>query len=158
MTSSSLSNEYPNALVSNLSSKFVGVFWLIVKASFSINIPFIKNIFSNKQIIKFKKIFPKPNTGLVNGLYATTSGLGGLTIIEVLKTPSERAYSLHLTGQQGDVMKESMHCALTLSWNILPLEIRTKIYMATSFYKFLRVKSLTGKNLFEANNFHFVLY
>ena len=94
---------------------------------FNIDVSFIKNIFSNKQIIKFKKIFPTPNTGLVNGLYATNSGLGGLTIIEVLRTPSERAYSLHLTGQQGDVMKESMHCAKTLAWNLIPESIKKKL-------------------------------
>ena len=44
MTSSSDSNEYPNSLVFNLSSKFSDVFWTISKASFSIIIPFIKNI------------------------------------------------------------------------------------------------------------------
>ena len=60
-------------------------------------------------------------------MYATNAGLGGLTIIEVLKTPSERAYSLQLTGQQGDVMKESMYCAKTLAWNLIPTSIKKEI-------------------------------
>ena len=94
---------------------------------FVIKEDYIKKVFSEKQLIKNKKIFPKPQTGLVNGLYATNSGLGGLTIIEVLKTPSERAYSLQLTGQQGDVMKESMYCAKTLAWNLIPENIKKEI-------------------------------
>ena len=88
---------------------------------------YIKKVFSEKQLIKSKKIFPKPQMGLVNGLYATNAGLGGITVIEVLKTPSERAYSLQLTGQQGDVMKESMYCAKTLAWNLIPTSIKKEI-------------------------------
>ena len=90
---------------------------------------FIDEVLSNKQKITKKVIAKKPHVGMVNGLYATNSGVGGITIIEVMHTPSEKKFSIEkLTGSQGDVMKESMHCALTLSWNILPLEIRTKIY------------------------------
>ena len=88
---------------------------------------YIKKVFSEKELIKSKKIFPKPQMGLVNGLYATNAGLGGITVIEVLKTPSERAYSLQLTGQQGDVMKESMYCAKTLAWNLIPASIKKEI-------------------------------
>ena len=57
--------------------------------------------------------------GLVNGLYATVSGVGGLSVIQCVKTPSEKKLHLELTGQQGDIMKESMLCAKTLSWNLL---------------------------------------
>ena len=90
---------------------------------------FIDEIMSNKQKIISKKIAKKPHVGMVNGLYATEAGVGGLTIIEVMHTPSEKKFSIEkLTGSQGDVMKESMHCALTLSWNILPKDIRAKIY------------------------------
>ena len=58
--------------------------------------------------------------GLVNGLYATSSGLGGITVIEAYKIHSSTFLSLELTGQQGDVMKESIYCAKTIAWNILP--------------------------------------
>jgi ATP-dependent Lon protease len=44
-----------------------------------------------------------------------------------LKTPSAQNYSLHLTGQQGNVMKESMHCAKTLAWNLLPSSVKKSI-------------------------------
>ena len=64
---------------------------------------------------------------MVNGLFATTCGNGGLTLIEIFKTLSDSKLSLLLTGQQGDVMKESMKCAKTIAWNIIPDNIKTKI-------------------------------
>ena len=90
---------------------------------------FIKEIMFDKPRIHRKKIAKTPQLGMVNGLYATSTGIGGITIIEVMHTPSEKKFSIErLTGSQGDVMKESMQCALTLSWNILPNNIRTKIH------------------------------
>jgi len=87
----------------------------------------IEEILSKKPKILIKKITNKPSVGLVNGLYATTVGVGGLTIIEATKTHSDSNFSLELTGQQGDVMKESMKCAKTIAWNLLPLEVKKKI-------------------------------
>lgn len=74
------------------------------------------------------KIHKEPCVGLVNGLYATSTGIGGLTIIQCVKTPSESKLSLELTGQQGDIMKESMLCAKTLAWNLLTNEQRKVVY------------------------------
>ena len=77
--------------------------------------------------MQIKKIAQAPHVGLVNGLYATTAGVGGLTIIETFKTIADAKLSLVLTGQQGDVMQESVKCAKTIAWNILPNKIKTKI-------------------------------
>jgi ATP-dependent Lon protease len=88
----------------------------------------VEEIFSNKLKIIFKKISLKPHVGLVNGLYATNRGTGGITIIEAFKTPSDTKLSLILTGQQGDVMKESMRCSKTIAWNIIPDSLKKKIY------------------------------
>ena len=63
----------------------------------------------------------------MNGLYATASGLGGITIIESFKTPSDSKLSLELTGQQGDVMKESMKVAKTVAWNLIPIVLRKNL-------------------------------
>ena len=52
-------------------------------------------------------------------MYATSAGTGGITLIEALKTYHETKLSLVITGQQGDVMKESIICAKTIAWNIL---------------------------------------
>jgi endopeptidase La len=89
---------------------------------------YTKDILCNIPKMNIKKIDNIPRVGMVNGLYATTTGLGGLTIIQVMKTISDKKLSLEkLTGNQGDVMKESMNCALTLAWNIIPDSIKQSI-------------------------------
>lgn len=91
----------------------------------NLSLPFqINNHFINSLLLDHKKniftLIPNsPCVGKINGLYASTSGIGGLTIIETYFTPSDTFLSLELTGSQGDVMKESMRCAKTLAWNLL---------------------------------------
>ena len=98
-----------------------------IELPFEITEEFIKEIFSDKPKVQVKKIAKEPQVGFVNGLYATVAGTGGITIVEVVKTPSDRKLSLELTGQQGDVMKESMICAKTLAWNLLPKSVKKEI-------------------------------
>jgi endopeptidase La len=95
-----------------------------IKFPFSVSKEYIDELFSDKPKVQVKKIAKSPTVGLVNGLYATASGTGGITIVEVVKTPSDRKLGLELTGQQGDVMKESMSCAKTLAWNLLPKKVK----------------------------------
>ena len=92
-----------------------------------VTIELLQDIFSKKPKMIYKKIANKPHIGLVNGLYATTCGIGGLTIIETFKTPHDSKLALILTGQQGDVMQESVKCAKTIAWNLIPSEIKSKI-------------------------------
>ena len=87
----------------------------------------VDKIFDTKPKLLYKKINKEPHIGLVNGLYATAAGVGGLTIIEVWKTYSQSALSLEITGQQGDVMKESVKCAKTIAWNLLTNDERDKL-------------------------------
>lgn len=98
-----------------------------ISLPFKLTEEFIKKLFSDRPKVQYKKIAKSPQVGLVNGLYATSSGTGGITIIEVMRTPSDQKLSLELTGKQGDVMKESMRCAKTIAWNLLPYEIKKKI-------------------------------
>ena len=99
-----------------------------IKLPYTITIDFIQKHFSDKPKVHFKKIANKPYIGLVNGLYATTAGTGGITLIEVMKTPpNDTKLALELTGQQGDVMKESMKCARTVAWNIIPDSVKKNI-------------------------------
>lgn len=98
-----------------------------VELPYIITEEYIKELFSEKPRVHLKKIASEPQVGFVNGLYATVSGTGGLTIVECVKTPSDRKLSLELTGQQGDVMKESMMCAKTLAWNIIPKSVKKDI-------------------------------
>ena len=60
----------------------------------------------------------EPKVGVINGLWAN-SVLGGILQIECLYYPTDSLLDLKLTGLQGDVMKESMHVARTLSWSLL---------------------------------------
>ena len=122
--------------VRKLKEKLIEIFRIVnleriyedeIKIPYTISREKIESILSNKPKITFKKIAEKPSVGLVNGLYATAAGVGGLTIVEVIKTHSDTNFSLELTGQQGDVMKESMKCAKTVAWNLLPNEIKKNI-------------------------------
>ena len=59
-----------------------------------------------------------PTVGVINGLYANSLGQGGVLPIEVSVLPSAQLLELHLTGMQGDVMKESMQVARTLAFKL----------------------------------------
>ena len=99
-----------------------------IKFPFEITNKVVEEIFEGKPKYSIKKITTSPRVGLVNGLYATSSGMGGITIIEAFKTPSEGKLSLELTGQQGDVMKESMKVSKTVAWNLIPKNVKKEIY------------------------------
>ena len=90
-----------------------------INLPFAITEDFVKNIFLETPKNLYTVIDTEPSIGKVNGLFASTQGTGGITLIEVHNTPSDETLSLVLTGSQGDVMKESMKCAKTLSWNLL---------------------------------------
>lgn len=90
-----------------------------VTLPYKISHDFVKSLFIENPKNLFTKIDKHPSIGKVNGLFANTQGIGGITIIEVHETPSDDNLSLILTGSQGDVMKESMKCAKTLAWNLL---------------------------------------
>lgn len=98
-----------------------------IELPFEITEEYVKELFSDKPKVSVKKIAKEPQVGFVNGLYATVAGTGGITIVECVKTPSDRKLSLELTGQQGDVMKESMLCAKTLAWNLIPKNVKKDI-------------------------------
>ncbi len=84
--------------------------------------------FKDKQEIKHKKIHTENKIGIINGLWANAQGKGGVIPIQANWRPSEKFLMLHLTGMQGDVMKESMNVALTLAWNLTPVERRDAIW------------------------------
>jgi len=93
-----------------------------------ISIEDIKNkYFKDKQEIKHKKIHSESKIGIINGLWANAQGKGGVIPIQANWRPSEKFLQLHLTGMQGDVMKESMNVALTLAWNLTSIERRNDI-------------------------------
>jgi ATP-dependent Lon protease len=89
---------------------------------------YTKKLFENKPKVRVKKISPEPAIGMVNGLYATSSGsAGGITVIQAIKFPSDKMLELNITGQAGDVMKESIQYALKNAYSLLTVEEQSKI-------------------------------
>jgi len=82
--------------------------------SIKITIDLIEEILE-KPKIEIQKVHEKPTIGVINGLYATTNGGGGIVPIQIFSNffNNESPFSLRLTGSQGDVMKESVQCSLT---------------------------------------------
>jgi ATP-dependent Lon protease len=94
---------------------------------FLITKEFCERNFELKPKIKIKKIFDKPLVGVVNGLYANSAGLGGITTIQAIKFPSNKLFDLSLTGSLGDVMKESINYSLKIALSLLSEEIKDDI-------------------------------
>ena len=82
------------------------------------------DILSKRTPVQYDKIHDEPAVGKINGLYATCNDTGGLVVVEAVWLPSDSNLNLKLTGNQGNVMQESMHVAKTLSWNLLPDDTR----------------------------------
>ena len=76
--------------------------------------------------INIKKIPNAPSIGTINGLWASSTGVGGIVPIESYWYPTNNFLELKLTGMQGDVMKESMNVAKTLAWVLTPDDIKMK--------------------------------
>ena len=54
----------------------------------------IDKVFTEYNKVHFRKIAKEPQVGLINGLYATQAGTGGITIIQTFKMPSEHKLAL----------------------------------------------------------------
>ncbi len=80
-----------------------------------------------KKYDKFneKMIHTSPRIGIINGLWASAYGKGGIIPIQTMFFPSTTCLDLKLTGSQGDVMKESMTVAKTIAWSLLTDEQKT---------------------------------
>jgi ATP-dependent Lon protease len=98
------------------------------KLPYTVKSDFVKKLFENKIKVRVKKISKEPLVGMVNGLYATSTGsIGGITQIEAIKFPSDKMLELNITGSAGDVMKESIQYALKNAFRLLTKEEQEKI-------------------------------
>jgi endopeptidase La len=73
-------------------------------------------------------VHAKPEVGRINGLYACSNDMGGITPIETQLVPSDVTFGLALTGNLGKVMKESAEVAKTLAWRYLTPERQAHWY------------------------------
>jgi ATP-dependent Lon protease len=78
--------------------------------------------FKDKHEMIIRKVSNKNEIGFINGMYATSQGIGGTLPIHAKYFPSDKFLKLKLTGLQQDVMRESMHVSLTVAWNLTSLE------------------------------------
>jgi endopeptidase La len=86
-----------------------------------------------KPLLTVEKIHKNNLVGVINGLYATTLGIGGIVPIQILKnyignnSQNNKKLELKITGNQKHVMKESVICAMTVAVNILNDKIKKQI-------------------------------
>ena len=64
--------------------------------------------------------------GIVNGLWASTMGIGGVLPIETTLIPSKTIFNVKATGSLEKVIKESVDVALSVAWNKLDCETQNK--------------------------------
>jgi ATP-dependent Lon protease len=87
----------------------------------SVNITYdnIVKLLDEKPML-MTKIHDKSEVGIINGLYATSSGVGGIVPIQIKNNySSDSSFAFKLTGSLGDVMKESIQCAFTMAVNYI---------------------------------------
>jgi endopeptidase La len=87
--------------------------------------------------IHAKYIHKESSIGIINGLYATVNGTGGITPIQIYPNiqHSTDKYEIKLTGKQGEVMKESVLTSLTTAIEWLKSEDRGNGYNVEELMK-----------------------
>ena len=87
----------------------------------------IKSILKNKYEYEYYKINREPKIGIVNGLYATSHGEGGVLPIETVWIPTNNPLEIKATGHLEKVIKESTQVACSLAWNLLSIEEQNEL-------------------------------
>ena len=82
----------------------------------------INEVFSHRDKVRAESVCEDAIIGQINGMYANALGLGGILPIQVSSNIIDS--KLVLTGTQGDTMQESMKCARTQAFHMLPEEIQ----------------------------------
>lgn len=91
-----------------------------------------KKYLKSRDMVHEKCVHAQPMIGVINGLWANAMGRGGIIPIEAMLFPTSTFLELKLTGQQGDVMKESMNVAKSLAWEWLESKEATSKVMETT--------------------------
>ena len=113
----------------------------LLQDSPSFDMAFIKEVLRRKRPMTHENIPKEPTVGFINGLYATSVGLGGITPIQIKEMQAKTPFELLLTGNQGKVMQESMKCSLTVAWGLLTPRERTKLQRRKPFGIHIHVPS-----------------
>jgi endopeptidase La len=98
----------------------------LVSFPFTVEPKHIKLLLKNKSEITDDKIHKHDKTGLINGLWASDMGIGGVLPIEVLWFPMSHPLEVKATGNLQQVIKESTQVASTLAFNYLSKDLQDK--------------------------------
>lgn len=92
------------------------------------------------------KIHSKEMVGVINGLYASNNSEGGIIPIQIFNNliSNSTTYEIKLTGNQGNVMKESVQCSLTTALN----------YIKSNLHKYPGIKNFDKHLLNFKHGFH----
>ncbi|VVU94996.1 Lon protease (S16) C-terminal proteolytic domain [seawater metagenome] len=106
------------------------------KKTIDINNKIIQEILS-KPNSDNTMIHSNPEIGIVNGLYATSIGTGGIVPIQIFRnySVSGAKFNFKLTGKLGKVMKESIHCSYTAAVDYIKQnfeELKKKVNISCS--------------------------
>lgn len=84
------------------------------------------NLYLNKPNLNIKTIHSFDSVGIINGLYATKNGSGGIIPILIYNNyvGEKNNFVLKITGSQGKIMKESVSFAYTIAMNLIKKEFR----------------------------------
>jgi ATP-dependent Lon protease len=97
----------------------------------------------DEKPMNLTKIHQCPEIGVINGLYATSSGVGGIVPIQIRNNySSDSSFNFKLTGSLGDVMKESIQCGFTMAVNYI-----TENKLVDDIQKLLKEKFVNGFHL-----------
>lgn len=93
-----------------------------------INIEDVKTkYFKDKRENHIKKIHENSQVGVINCLWANNMGMGGILPTNIKFFPTNKYLDLKLTGLLDDMMKESMHIAFTLAYNLTDEERKKQL-------------------------------
>jgi endopeptidase La len=107
----------------------------ILKTKVNNSVPTYPLVLEKEQIkhfLKYKlertqdKIHPTPQVGVINGLFASSNGCGGILPIQVVWIPSGGPLKMKATGNLRKVIKESVEVATSLAWNHLDETLKNK--------------------------------
>lgn len=86
---------------------------------FTVKTEHVKHLLKHKTEIDPEKIHSECKVGVINGLYATSNGVGGVLPIQILWIPTTTPLEVRATGNLQQVIKESTQVASTLAFNKL---------------------------------------
>ncbi len=99
----------------------------LIQIGCEIDEDFIHGTFADYPKNRFKQINSEPRIGYINGMYATTSGIGGITVIQVKPIYHKEILGVQITGSVEKVMSESIQVAKTVAYNLLTRDQQKKL-------------------------------